>query len=184
MTSMPVMPREARDWTVDDLERLPDDGLRYELVDGMLLVSPAPVVVHQFAAVEIAVLLRAACPPHLMALVAPVDWRPDRRTSLQPDVLVVDRSNLDAKNITGPLPLAVEILSPSGRRVDRLLKRSTYEDAGVLSYWLVDPEEPSVVALDRVDGRFQVVGEAKGDERLDLRRPFPVGLVPSALVTP
>jgi len=181
---MPVMPRESRDWTVEDLEQLPDDGLQYELVDGVLLVSPAPVVKHQIAVGEIYALLRAAGPEHLLALFAPVDWQPDGRTSLQPDVLVIRKENLGARNVTGPLTLAVEVLSPSTRRKDLVLKRSKYEDAGVSSYWVVDPDEPSVQALDLVDGRFQVVGEAKGDDRLDLLRPFPVSLVPSALVNP
>ena len=90
MTSMAVMPRASDDWTVDDLEALPDDGLQYELLDGILLVTPAPIPIHQGALGELFVLLRAACPTHLKVFVAPLDWQPDRRTSLQPDVLVID----------------------------------------------------------------------------------------------
>jgi Uma2 family endonuclease len=114
MTAMAVMPRESRDWTVADLELLPDDGLQYELLDGVLLVSPAPVPVHQRAIVRLAVVLDAACPPRGMEVfVAPLDWQPDLRTSLQPDVLVARDEDVEPKNIRRPLLLAVEVLSPS-----------------------------------------------------------------------
>jgi Uma2 family endonuclease len=184
MAVMPVMPRESREWTVDDLDRIPDDGLQYELLDGMLLVSPAPVTKHQVAGAEVFSLLRAACSPDLYVLFSPLDWRPDPRTSLQPDVLVVPKTLLGGKNITEPLTLAVEVLSPSTRRKDLVLKRSKYEDAGVASYWVVDPELPSVVAFDLVDGHYLTVGEASGDEKLELKLPFPVTVVPSELLAP
>ena len=58
MTAMTVMPRDAVEWTVDDLDQLPDDGLRYELLDGMLLVSPAPTRRHQRAVLELGAQLR------------------------------------------------------------------------------------------------------------------------------
>jgi Uma2 family endonuclease len=181
---MTVMPRDSREWTVDDLDRIPDDGLQYELLDGMLLVSPAPVTKHQVVSMELTALLRAACLPDLYVLFAPLDWRPDRRTSLQPDVLVVPKTCLDGKNITEPLTLAVEVLSPSTRRKDLVLKRSKYEDAGVASYWVVDPELPSVVAFELVDGHYQAVGEGRGDEKLELKQPFPVTVIPSQLLAP
>lgn len=184
MAVMTVMPRDYGEWTVDDLEHLPDDGLQYELLDGVLLVSPAPVTKHQVAGAELVSLLRAACSPDLYVLFAPLDWQPDRRTSLQPDVLVVPKTCLDGKNITVPLTLAVEVLSPSTQRKDLVLKRSKYEDAGVASYWVVDPELPSVVAFDLVDGHYQTVGEAKGDEKLELALPFPITVTPSDLLAP
>jgi Uma2 family endonuclease len=72
-------------------------------------------------------------PDHLKVFVAPLDWRPDHRTSLQPDVLVVRRDEIGAKNITQPLALAVEVISPSTRRKDQLFKFSKYADSGVAS---------------------------------------------------
>jgi hypothetical protein len=81
---MAVMPRASHEWTVDDLEQLPDDGLQYELLDGILLVSPAPIPVHQVVAGNIYLALRTGCPDGLRVLFAPLDWQPDRRTSLQP----------------------------------------------------------------------------------------------------
>ncbi len=183
MTAMPVMPREARDWTVDDLELLPDDGLQYELLDGVLLVSPAPVPIHQRAIVKLLVLLQAACPDDLEVLVSPLDWQPDRRTSLQPDVLVLRPENIGAKNVTGAMPLAVEVLSPSTRRKDLVFKRSKYEDEAVGAYWIVDPYEPSVQAYELRDGRYVDAGTAKGADTLALRLPFPVSVTPADLIT-
>ena len=184
MVVMPVMPR-AGDWTVDDVDRLPDDGLRYELVDGVLLVTPAPVPRHQLAVGELFFVLRSAQPPDLQAFVAPLDFRPTDRRSVQPDLLVVRRDDLGEKNITRPLLLAVEVLSPGTRSVDLLLKRGVYQESGVASYWLVDPDQPSVTVLelDRA-GRYQQVGFARGDQVLRVERPFPVEIIPTRLVDP
>jgi Uma2 family endonuclease len=182
MTVMAVMPRVSDDWTVDDLEHLPDDGLQYELVDGMLLVSPAPNPAHQEVISELCAQLRAVAPKHLKALVAPLDWQPDRHTSLQPDLLVVDRKNIGKKNISRPLALAVEVLSPSTRRKDRVLKFSKYADAGVASYWIIDPAEPSIEAYNLVDGTYTDAGRASGTESVTLERPFPVTITPADLV--
>jgi Uma2 family endonuclease len=77
-TSMAVMPRMSDDWTVDDLEHLPDDGLRYELLDGILLVTPAPVPIHQGVLGELYKRLDAACPRHLKVFVAPSTRRKDQ----------------------------------------------------------------------------------------------------------
>ncbi len=182
MTTMTVMPRESRDWTVDDVDLLPDDGLQYELLDGLLLVTPAPVPVHQRAAAQMHLLLAAACTPRFEVFFAPLDWRPDIRTSLQPDLLVVARDRIGPKNITEPLALAVEILSPSTRRKDMVLKRSKYEDAGVASYWIVDPAEPSFVAYDLIAGSYVEVARASGSDTAEVTLPFPVSVVPSTLV--
>ena len=181
MVTMTVMPREAPDWTVDDLDRLPDDGLRYELLDGTLLVSPAPARVHQRAAFELGHLLRLVCPAGLEVAVAPMDWRPDNRTSLQPDVLVLANRDLDTAAADSMI-LAVEVISPSSRRKDAVYKRSKYEDEGVASYWIVDPDEPSVTALELRDGRYVTVCEATGDQQITLTRPFPVTVVPADLI--
>ena len=183
MTTMTVMPRATDDWTVDDLDQLPDDGLRYELLDGLLLVSPAPTPLHQDVVHELVRTLDANVPDDLRVYFAPIDWRPDRRTSFQPDVLVVHRADVGKKNLSAPLLLAVEMLSPSTRRKDELLKFSKYADAGVASYWIVDPDEPSIVAYDLIDGRYAEAGRGAGADDLTLKNPFPVSVVPQALVS-
>ncbi|MGH3095699.1 MAG: Uma2 family endonuclease [Streptosporangiales bacterium] len=178
MTALPHEP----EWTVDDLDALPDDGLQYELLDGLLLVTPVPIPIHQGVIGNLYLVLRDACPAGLTVFLAPLDWRPDLRTSLQPDLLVVRRDEIGEKNVTYPeLALAVEVLSPSTRRKDLVLKRSKYEDAGVGSYWVVDPKEPSVQAWDLVDGRYVETGVARGAEPVTLDRPFPVTLIPADL---
>ncbi|MGI8677867.1 MAG: Uma2 family endonuclease [Jatrophihabitans sp.] len=179
---MTVMPRESRDWTVDDLDELPDDGLQYELLDGLLLVTPAPIPDHQRFARGIFRLLDAGCPAdRFEVFFAPLDWRPDPWTSLQPDVLVAARDRIGPKNITEPLALAVEVLSPSTRRKDMVLKRSKYQDAGVMSYWIVDPDGPAVTAYDLRNGKYVEVGAAIGDETIEVELPFPIRITPSAL---
>ena len=178
----------AGEFTVEDLERMPDDGRRYELLDGTLLVSPAPGVWHQEVVLELAIRLRVACPPELHVVIAPFEWRGSGRTALQPDVLVARRGDLlavEGGKYLGELPvLAVEVLSPSTRRIDRLSKLSAYEEAGVASYWLVDPDatNPSLHAFDLVDGRYVEVGCPSGEQAWQAQRPFPVSIAPSDLV--
>lgn len=178
---MTVMPRDHA-WTVDDLSRTPDDGLRYELVDGVLLVSAAPSTVHQIVLVELLALLRGACPPAARAMVAPTDYQPTRTRSLQPDVLVVWRRDVGEASITAPLLLAVEVLSPSTRSVDLLLKRGLYEESGVAAYWVVDPLVPSVRAWALRDGAYVDAGHAEGRQQLHIEQPFPVTITPQDLL--
>jgi Uma2 family endonuclease len=183
MTTMTVMPHAVEGWTVDDLRDLPDDGLRYELLDGLLVVSPAPRPVHQNALFELAVLLRSAVPATMKVYVAPLDWQPDDQTSLQPDVLVVPRADVRDRNIVAPLTLAVEVLSRSSRRIDQLLKYSVYAEKGVASYWMVDPDEPSIVAYGLKDGAYVEVGRATGDQSIILTTPFEITVTPKSLVS-
>ncbi|MGH3830009.1 MAG: Uma2 family endonuclease [Pseudonocardiaceae bacterium] len=178
----------AGEFTVEDLGRMPDDGRRYELLDGILVVSPAPGVWHQEVVFALARALHATCPPELHVVIAPFEWRGGRRTALQPDVLVARHGDLLAaeggKYLGAPPVLAVEVLSPSTRRIDRLSKLSAYEEAGVASYWLVDPDPhaPSLRALDLVDGRYVDVGCPSGEQAWQATRPFPVTITPTDLV--
>ncbi len=176
---MPVMPRVG-DWTVDDLLDLPDDGLQYELADGVLLVTPAPRPKHQRAVLRLAVLLESLVPDDLEVFVAPLDFQPTRHRSLQPDVLVVRRDQVGEENITTGLLLAVEVLSPATRSKDLLLKRGLYEDSGIPSYWVVDPDGPSVLVLELENGVY--VEKARATGPVDLEAPFPVRIDPAALL--
>ncbi|MGC0143958.1 Uma2 family endonuclease [Pseudactinotalea sp. Z1732] len=184
MTGMTLMPRTGEEWTVDDLDLLPDDGLQYELLDGLLLVSPAPAPLHQRVITRLLLLLHAACPPGYEIFPAPLDWRPDPRTSLQPDLLIVRNEDVGEHHVSAPLALAVEVLSPATRRKDQVLKRSKYEDAGVRSYWIIDPAEPSVLALDLTDASYSTTAHVSGTERAELEVPFRIGVVPADLVRP
>lgn len=181
MTS--VIPH-GRPFTVDDLEGFPDDGNRYELIDGMLVVSPAPVPWHQLVLGELFYALRTVCPKGLLVLFAPLDVQPDRSNSLQPDVLVARLTDFGPKNLPVAPLLAAEVLSPSTRLYDLNTKRSAYERMRVPSYWIVDPDEPgalTVLELD-ADGRYRQVAHIEGDEEFVTTRPFPVTVVPARLL--
>jgi Uma2 family endonuclease len=172
----------AGEWTVADLESLPDNGLRYELLDGTLLVTPSPTPRHQGAVVELAVLLRRACPPDHRVFVAPLDWQPDGRTSLQPDLLVVRRDRIGENKITEAPTLVVEVLSPGTARIDRMIKFSRYAESGVPHYWIVDPRVPSIQVFDLVDGGYVLVAEGAGSVSVSVSEPVAVTVTPQDLI--
>lgn len=175
---------ELEEITADDLDRLPSDGRRWELLGGTLHVTPAPSGPHQTIAFNLAVVLRAARPEGLAVMVAPFDLRPDGRTSLQPDVLVVTAEEA-AKARTASVPLlVVEVLSPGSRADDLGSKRIIYEALGIPSYWVVDPEGPTVTEL-RLDGdRYVEAGVTGPDDRFATELPFPVELTVGDLTLP
>lgn len=184
MTTMLEQRRASDAWTVDDLDQFPEnDGNRYELVDGMLVVSPSPRPKHQEISRELFLLLHHACPSDLEVFYAPLDWQPNQRNSLQPDLLVVAKDDVGDGPLTTPLRLAVEILSPSSRLHDTKVKFAKYAEGGVASYWIVDPDGgPSIVAHDLVDGDYVEVARGSGDDEVRLAHPYPLTVTPSALL--
>jgi Uma2 family endonuclease len=94
--------------TVADLDRTPDDGRRYELVDGVLIVSPAPAIPHQMVLLDLAIQLRSACPDGIEVLPGP-GLRMSDITELIPDLVVVRRGDPAGIRLTEPPALAVEI---------------------------------------------------------------------------
>lgn len=165
-----------------DLEGLPDDGHRYELIDGVLIVSPGPQLPHQDTVGNLYLLLRAGCPPELKVMLAPFAVALADDSEVQPDLLVAPREQFTRKELPGPPLLAVEVLSPSTRRVDLLLKRDRLQAAGVASYWLIDPDEPSVTVLELVEGAYREVAVATGSTPLQVTAPFPLRIVPAELL--
>ncbi|MGH9157821.1 MAG: Uma2 family endonuclease [Acidimicrobiales bacterium] len=176
----------ARPWgvplTVDDVWALPDDGHRYELVDGVLLVTPAPGHAHQRALVRLIVLLAAGAGHAFEVLPAPFDWLVSPSTLFQPDIVVAPKGTIGPKRLERAPTLAVEIGSPSTSSIDRGTKRIKYEQAGVAAYWLVDPLEPVLTVLRLVDRAFVEEARVVGDERYETTFPFPVTVVPAELV--
>ncbi|MFD7156051.1 Uma2 family endonuclease [Kribbella sp. NPDC059898] len=165
-----------------DLETFPDDGKRYEVVDGMLLVTPAPLPLHQTAVLELAVALRHNCPEDLKVFVAPLDFRPTATRSVQPDVLVCRRRDIEGRTLEKPLLLAVEVLSQSTSLADRVLKRRLYEQAGVASYWIFDPANEELTVLELEGDTYVERAVVTGKEAFDAELPFTVRLVPADLV--
>jgi len=168
--------------TYADLEGMPDDGHRYELVDGVLVVTPAPGTAHQRCAYRLAALLLAAAGADLDVLGAPYDYLVAPSTLLQPDVLVARREDLGEARLERPPLLVVEVLSPSTGLTDLGTKRLAYEAAGVPAYWLVDPEDPSLTALRLREGRYAEEARVVAAERYPASFPFDIEVVPSELV--
>jgi Uma2 family endonuclease len=172
----------GRPLTYDDLESMPDDGHRYELIDGVLIVSPAPRTRHQTVVGALHLVLMAARPGRdIRVLLGPVDVVLAADTVIIPDLIVAARSDIADRNLPGPPLLAIEVLSPSSRRIDHVLKRSRLEAAGCPAYWVIDPDEPSLIAWELRDGLYVEVANV-GDGRFDATLPFPVTIVPDALV--
>ena len=183
MTS--VIPH-GRPFTVDDLEAMPDDGNRYELIDGMLLVTPAPDWPHQEMGAELFFQLRLRFPSDVRVLTAPFAVQTAADSEVQPDVLVARYADLtrNSKNLPVAPLLAVEVLSPSTRLKDRNLKKAHYERIGVASYWILDPIEPGALTVFELDaeGRYQQTAHVVGDEEFVATRPIAVTIVPARLL--
>ncbi len=172
------------EWTVDDLETLPDDGLRYELLDGTLIVSPAPVPRHQRALLRLAILLTNSCLADHEVFIAPLDWQPDRRTSLEPDLLVVRKDRIGEKNIPETPAIVIEVLSPGTARIDKMLKFSRYQEGGIEQYWIVDPRRPSIEVYQLTDGAYQLLTTGSGSAAVPVAGPLTVTVVPQDLIEP
>jgi Uma2 family endonuclease len=169
-------------FTEDDLADRPDDGHRYELIDGALVVTPAPNIRHQLVVTRLIVLLHGARQPGQEVFPAPLEVRLSRFTVLQPDVLVTRRDDLTPARLEAAPLLVVEILSPSTRRIDLGTKRLAFEAAGVPAYWLVDPDVPSVTVLELDAGHYVERATVTGDESFRATVPFPVTVVPARLL--
>ncbi|HEX9982451.1 MAG TPA: Uma2 family endonuclease [Thermoanaerobaculia bacterium] len=130
--------------TYDDLVQLPDDGRRYEIIDGELFVNAAPVPRHQMIVgnlyFELATFFRRNGGG--MVYLSPLDVVFDELNVTEPDVVVIssDRAGIvGKKNVQGAPSLCIEVLSDSTRRLDEIHKRKLYERSGVDEYWIVDP---------------------------------------------
>ena len=183
MTTAEPWPAAGQLFTVDDLDRMPDDGRRYELVDGVLIVSPAPQVPHQLVLAELIVLLHGACPPGLFVLPGP-GVRMSVDTELIPDLVVIRQDQLSAPRVTRPPLLVVEIQSPSTALFDLNTKKAVYERFSIESYWIVAPDvdQPELIAFELRDGRYVQVAHVSGGKPFGAQKPFPVEIIPSRLV--
>lgn len=173
----------GRPVTVRDLDRMPDDGNRYELIDGEIFVTPAPAYRHQKIALRLYARLDAACPPHLDVLAAPFAVRLNSENEMQPDVLVAPAEAFTEKDLPVAPSLAVEVLSPSTALRDLNNKKDKYERIGVRSYWVIDPVEPNLIAFE-LDwhGKYRTVAKVAGDEPFEATEPFPVRVVLTELL--
>ena len=138
-------------WTLEELHSLPDDGNKYELIDGDLFVTPPPTDLHE----TIAARLTRMIDPYVAANELGLVYRPKavfrigKDSEVEPD-LMVRALNADPRGdwLKAPLPiLVVEIGSPSTWRRDRQHKRTFYMEHGVAEYWIVDPDRREVIQI-------------------------------------
>ncbi len=154
-----------QEWTADMVRTLPDDGNRYEVVGGTLLVTPAPSWHHGEAVEELFAVLRGYCREHRVghAKIAPQDVEFDERNMVEPDLFVVPLVN-GAKPLTWEevrrLLLAVEVLSPSTARHDRFTKRRLYQAQNVPEYWIVDLDSRMIERWRPADERPELLAES------------------------
>lgn len=160
------MPHATGDWTAAMARALPDDGRRHEVVDGELLVTPAPSWDHQ----RVVGAFYRALDAHLVAhrigevVLAPADVELDDRTLVQPDLfvipLVAGMRPTALADVGGRLLLVIEVLSPSTARADRDLKRRRYRRAGIPEYWIVDADARVVERWRAGEERPEIVTDA------------------------
>ncbi|MGH3750929.1 MAG: Uma2 family endonuclease, partial [Micromonosporaceae bacterium] len=127
--------------------------------------------------------LDAVCPDEFYVLGAPYSVRPTKTTELQPDVLVGNAEDFTDKLLPTAPVLAVEVLSPSTALSDLTYKKAAYERLGVPSYWVIDPDEPSLIVFELDDdGVYQETAKVAGSEPYQATRPYQVRIVPTELL--
>ncbi|GAB1644910.1 Uma2 family endonuclease [Krasilnikovia sp. MM14-A1259] len=176
----------ADGWTTDDLEALPEDGLRRELLDGVLLVSPSPTDVHQIIAMRLGVALEQTCPRDLQVTQS-VEIRISNRRSFIPDVLVAtDEAATRAAGHYAPheVVLAVEIVSPTSQSMDRITKPALYAAAGIPFYWRIETKGGLMVHASKIDPEHEVYQPIGAfSDVIEVSEPWPIS-IPVSTLTP
>ncbi len=149
--------------TYDDYRNTPDDE-RYELLDGELVLAPAPRLSHQRVAMRLGALLHGFVQEQGLGQVfaAPCDVVLSLTNVVQPDLLFVARERehvlRNGDNVRGATDVVIEILSPATAARDRTIERELYAEYGVREYWLVDPAAKTVTVLPRSERGFDAAG--------------------------
>jgi Uma2 family endonuclease len=164
------MPVDIR-LTYEDYCLLPNDGKRYEIIDGELLVSPSPNLAHQRVVTRLTRFLSAYAEDKKLGevFVAPFDVVFSRFDVVEPDILYISKAHssvLTKQNVQGSPDLAVEVLSPSTADIDRTAKLKLYARFAVLEYWLIDPDGPSVEIYRREEKTFDRAVKLGPDDSL------------------
>ncbi|PRX64293.1 Uma2 family endonuclease [Nonomuraea fuscirosea] len=174
----------APPFTVDDLLKFPDDGNRYELFNGSLLVSPAPTPQHQDAIFLLQTILHQAAPPH-MKVYSTVNVRASDSDLYIPDLVVVPKERARSVRLMfapEDVRLAVEVVSPSTRTRDRAIKATAYAAAGIPAYWRVELDEgPKLYVHELDDDSYRGPTAHEAGAKVSLSQPFPVIFDPADL---
>ena len=144
--------KEKIKFTYDDYLRLPDDGKRYQVIEGEVHMVPAPTPYHQNSLIKLLFLLRMFVEEHRLGEVycAPCDVILSQEDVVQPDIFFISKERghiITEKNIQGAPDLVIEILSSSTAKLDRALKTKLYEKFRIKEYWLVDLEGKEIEIL-------------------------------------
>jgi Uma2 family endonuclease len=162
--------KPAGTWTYDDLLTLPDDGRRYEIIEGELYEMPAPGWDHAITVMNLILLLAPLVQRLGGTLVtAPVDVFFAGANPVQPDILALlpgSPASGEGRGVTGPPDLIVEVLSPSNRMHDEVTKRALYARAGVREYWIVDPDQRTLQVLSLDGNAVHADSIGSGNDRL------------------
>ena len=179
LMSMPAVLQ--RHWTPDEVRRLieehPEPVPRYELLDGELLVTPSPTSLHQRIVFELAMRLHEYVRKHNLGEVriSPSDLRPIPDVLLQPDFFVIPAISGRRAPLEDPVTrvlLAVEVVSASSARFDRVLKRQAYQKMGLPEYWIVDPDAQTVERWRPGDDRPEIADRQVVWHSKDATEPF------------
>lgn len=180
----PFLP-SGRPFTIDDLLELPDDGNRYELFNGSLLVGPAPTRVHQRVIYRLQRLLDDALPPE-MEPVQTVNMLVSKKDYYIPDLVILPKDLPDSDGLMfspKDMLLAVEVGSPSTKLRDEDVKVKAYAKAGIPFYWRVEPDEGPTLYVYELNGDTYGPPTAyKAGTQTTLSKPFPLALDPAQLL--
>lgn len=167
-------PMHSGPFTAEDREKMPEDGRRVELIDGALYMSPSAGRPHNDLVMHLFRLLDAVCPADVTIYPVPYDYRLADGSELVPDITVARTADLGDKRITRTPLLVVEVISPSSRLMDPMVKRAKYEAAGVPSYWIGDPVRPRLTVLELQAGAYVERAVLQPGDEVALEQPFAV----------
>jgi Uma2 family endonuclease len=150
--------------TIEDYEQLPE-GAPFQLINGELVMSPAPMPRHQRILLKLFKLIDKFVSENQLGeiLFSPIDVYLTKKNAFQPDLIFLSKDNpfyLTETKITGPPDLVIEILLPSNAKYDLMSKKKVYEQTGVKEYWIVDPEAKSIEIFENIDLQFVSISKA------------------------
>lgn len=169
MATQPQAMPHHKVWTYEDYAALPDDGNRYEVIEGELVMAPAPRTTHQRCTANLILIVGQHVKSQGLGEIfpAPCDVVLDNRNVLQPDLIFVSKARskvVTELNLQGAPDLAVEILSPSSLRRDRIQKMRIYARHGVPHLWLLDAQAQTLEEFVLDGSTYRLTSACGGDE--------------------
>lgn len=177
-------------WTYDDYLHLPDDGRRYEIIEGDLYVTNAPSFDHQFVVSQLNRKIGNFVEERNLGVVLPAPFEvhlSETTRPVQPDVIFIkaDKQPSAGTQVFAGVPdLMVEVLSPSSLRTDRYVKFDAYEKADVTEYWIANPKTRSVEVYTLSGQEYALVGEFAQDEVTQSQMLAEINIVTASLFAP